>query len=345
MANRQCYNCGQLGHLSRFCPLPYRRFTFSSPAAAPTNPSTTLVTVPSTPAVNVPVAGGSGGYGGGLRPRVESLEASLAGIKAHQDAEIAKERAKKEEEEHLKKEKEEEERRLQEKKARENFQDEMRSEIGTKLDSVRELLESKKGNNGDEVAKLRVEIEGLRAMLRTGQVASTSESTFDRYKRELEDDKARSDRRLATMEEEIARLRTLNEEVNAAADVWKNEALRPGNKRGSVVVTATPVPGTRTRAHMETVVSPAVHDLKLKEKVEHQEHEIELLKEWRLRELNRRGQAEQEVDRLKEKMARLVVERSTPMASNLKARLDKAATTTEKEGGQGVADESQTDSG
>ncbi|GBG70439.1 hypothetical protein CBR_g6567 [Chara braunii] len=187
----------------------------------------------------------------------------------------------KKEEERVKKEKEEE-RRLLEKKAREDFQAEMRSEIGSKLDSVRELLESKKGNEEDEVVKLRIEIEGLRNTLRAGQGASTSESTFDKYKRELEEEKARSDRRLAAMEEEIARFRTVNEEVNAAADVWKNEALRSGNRRGSVVVTATPAPGTRTHARTETMFSPAVEDLKLKERVEHQEREIELLKEWRL---------------------------------------------------------------
>ncbi|GBG77033.1 hypothetical protein CBR_g23359 [Chara braunii] len=336
LANRQCYNCGQLGHLSRFCPLPYRRFTFSAtPAAVPTNPSTVFVTVPSTPAVNVPMAGVSGGYsgfnygyGGGLRPRVESLEATVVGIKAHQDAEIAKEQCKKEEEEWVKKQNGEEERMLQEKKAREDFQAEMRNEMGSKLDAVRELLENKKSNKDDEASKLRVKIEGLRMALRNGQRVSTSENVYGKYKRDLEEEKARSDCRLA-MEEEIARLRTVSEEANAAADVWRTEALRPGNKRGSVVVTATLVPGMRTRARMVSTHSPAMEDLKLKEKVEHQEHEIELLKEWRLRELNGRRQAEQ-VERLKEKMAKLAVERSTPLASNLKTRLDKVATTGKK---------------
>ncbi|GBG86994.1 hypothetical protein CBR_g44449 [Chara braunii] len=283
------------------------------------------------------MAGGSGGYGGfgygyggGLKPRVELLEATVVGIKAHHDEEIAKERSKKEEEERVKKQNEEEERMLREKKAQEDFQAEMRKEMGSKLDAVRELLENKKGNKEDEVSKLRIEIEGLRMALRNGQGASTSKNVYDKYKRELEEEKAKSDRRLATMEEEIARLRAASEEANAAADVWKTEALRPGNKRGSVVVTATPVPGTRTRARMVSIHSPAVEDLKLKEKVEHQEHEIELLKEWRLRELNGRREAEQEVERLKERMAKLVVERSTPLASNLKTRLDKAATTAEK---------------
>ncbi|GBG68391.1 hypothetical protein CBR_g2934 [Chara braunii] len=209
------------------------------------------------------------GYGGGLRPRVEILEVTIAGIKAHQDAEIAKEKSKREEEERIKKEKEEEERRLQEKKAREEFQAEMRNELSGNLDSVRELLESKKGDKDDEVTKMRLEIENLRKTLREGNGASSSESVFDRYKRELEEERAKSDRRLAAMEDEIARLRVVNDKVVAAADVWKQEALRPGNKRGSVVVTATPVPGTRTRARTTPFPSPSAEDLKLKENVEH----------------------------------------------------------------------------
>ncbi|GBG66107.1 hypothetical protein CBR_g55450 [Chara braunii] len=269
------------------------------------------------------MAGGSGGYGGygygyggGLRPCVETLEATIAGIKVHQDAEIAKERRKREEEERIKKENEEEEQRLREKKAREDFQTEMKKEINSKLD----------------ITKMKVEIESLRKALRNDNGASSSENAFDKYKRELEEKRARSDRRLAAMEDEIARLKMVNDEAVDAADVWKREVLRPGNKRGSVAVTATPIPRTRTCARVTPIPSPSVEDLKLKEKVEHQEREIELLREWWLRELNGRRQAEQEVDRLKEKMARLEVGRRTPLASNLKTRLDKVATATAGKG-------------
>ncbi|GBG77215.1 hypothetical protein CBR_g23542, partial [Chara braunii] len=83
---------------------------------------------------------------------------------------------------------------------------------------------------------------------------------------------------------------------------------------------------------MTPILSPSVEDLKLKEKVENQEREIELLREWRLRELNGRREAEQDVDRLKEKMVRLEVGRRTPTASNLKARLDKVAVATADQG-------------
>ncbi|GBG64595.1 hypothetical protein CBR_g45652 [Chara braunii] len=206
----------------------------------------------------------------------------------------------------------------------------MKKEISSRLDSIRELLESKKGNGDDEVAKLRLEIEGLPKALRDGQGASTSECIFDKYEREIEEERARSDRGLTAMEGEIARLRSANEEAVVAADVWKSEALRPGNKRGSIVVTATPVPGVRTRARTDSLLSPSVEDLKLKEKVEHQEHEIELLREWRLRELKGRREAEQELKLLTEKMAMLEVERRTPTASNLKAQMDKVASTAEK---------------
>ncbi|GBG71241.1 hypothetical protein CBR_g8544 [Chara braunii] len=217
----------------------------------------------------------------------------------------------------------------------------MKNELSGKLDSVRELLESKKGSNDDEVTKMRLEIESLRKTLRDGNGASSSENAFDRYKRELEEERAKSARRLAAMEDEIARLRVVNKEAVAAADVWKHEALRPDNKRGSVAVTAIPVPGTRTRARVTPIPSPSVEDLKLKERVEHQKHEIELLREWRLRELNGRRQAEQEVDRLKEKMARLEVGRRTPTASNLKTRLDKVAVATADKGKRPVSPATQ----
>ncbi|GBG87606.1 hypothetical protein CBR_g45758 [Chara braunii] len=162
-----------------------------------------LVTMPAV-GNNVVGHGGYGyGYGRGLRPRVETLEATVASLKAEKDAEAAREQAKKQEEERLKKEQEEEKLGLQEKKEREEFYSQIHSQIGR---------------------------------------------------------------------------------------------------------------------------------LKLKERVEHQEHEIELLKEWRLRELNSRRLVEQEVDRLREKMARMDVEKWTPTASNLKARLDRVAAGTSDKG-------------
>ncbi|GBG71970.1 hypothetical protein CBR_g10908 [Chara braunii] len=308
-----CYNCGQPGHLSRFCSLPDRRFTFS---AAPANPSTSIVPAQNVPLVTMPAIGnnvvGHGGYGygygGGLRPCVETLEATVAFLKAEKDVEAAREQAKKQEEKRVKKEQEEQKRRLQEKKEREEFHSQIHRQIGSKLDGVRELIEGKKGIEGEAMTKLRVEIEELRkAQKRAGGVLS-SETEFGRYKRELKGERLRSERRFALMEEEIARLKKVNEEATNAADVWKAEALRPDNKRGSVMITSTPIRGARTRARVTPAPPGSVEELKLKERVEHQEHEIELLKEWRLRELNSRRLAEQEVERLREKMAKIDME-------------------------------------
>ncbi|GBG78177.1 hypothetical protein CBR_g26210 [Chara braunii] len=279
---RNCYNCGQPEHLSRFCPLPDRRLVGSSNANV--NTSTTIVpaqgnTVATYPTTRVSFASYGYGHGGGLKPRVETLETTVAELKAYRDAGLERERIKREEEERIKREKEEEERREREKKEREEFQSKINVNIVEQLKPVRELLETKtvKGGESDEVAKLRREIESLKMAQKNIGECSTSESIFDRYKRELEEERARADRRFVVMEEEIARLKKANEEALSSAEAWKLEALRPGNKRGSVAV--TPIP---------------------------------------------------EVDRLKEKLAVLEMEKkaATPIASNLKTKLDGAAAAT-----------------
>ncbi|GBG66071.1 hypothetical protein CBR_g55414 [Chara braunii] len=127
------------------------------------------------------------------------------------------------------------------------------------------------------------------------------------------------------MEEEIARLKKANADALGAVETWKTKALRPGNKRGSVAVTPSLVPRSRMRTRLTPTVSPPFHKEQAKQAMAEQEHEIELLKKWRLRNLNGRREAEQELDRLKEHMANLEVKK-TPMATNLRARLEKVVT-------------------
>ncbi|GBG61129.1 hypothetical protein CBR_g19206 [Chara braunii] len=308
---RNCYNCGQPEHLSRFYPLPDRRLVGSFTANV--NTSTAIVPaqrniVVTYPATGVNYVNFGYGYGGGLKPRVETLETTVTELKAYRDAVVEQERIKTEEEKIIKKEKEDEERRAREKKKTEELHLKINVNIAEQLKPVRELLETKavKGRECDEVVKLRLEIENLK-MVQKKNIGgcSTSESDFDQYKRELEEERGRADHRFVVMEEEIARLKKANEEVLNSAETWRLETLRPGNKRGCVAVTPPPIPTTRTRARVTPKHSLPVDRQKVQEMMAHQEHheqEIERLKEWRHCKLNGRHEAEQEVDRLKDKL-------------------------------------------
>ncbi|GBG61167.1 hypothetical protein CBR_g19243 [Chara braunii] len=234
-----CYNCGQTGHIARYCPLLDRRLigqqASTSNAIVPVQ--TPLLTMPSNGngvGTMVPAYNGyhNQGYSniGGLRQRVYSLEEIVGKIKVKHDADEAKEKAIKEEEERKKREKEEEERRAREKRDRE----ELHKELNVKLEEINKALEGK-NNNSDELTKLREEIQ----VLRCGQCVSNlvGPSTVSNEKeqvtmlqRELAEMKMASERWFAVLEEEIAKEHRLREEAVADAEAWKHEALRPGNK-------------------------------------------------------------------------------------------------------------------
>ncbi|GBG69884.1 hypothetical protein CBR_g4711 [Chara braunii] len=182
--------------------------------------------------------------------------------------------------------KEEDERRAREKRDRE----ELHKELNTKLEEINKALKGK-NKSCDEVMKLREEVERLRHGQSVPNSAGPSTSLTEneqvtRLQRELVEMRMASDRPFAILEEEITKEHRLREEAVADTEAWKNEAVRPGNKRGSLAVGPTPTTQVRLRART-TQVSVGVGgkmkvDEHLKGVVERHEAEVRLLREMRL---------------------------------------------------------------
>ncbi|GBG59268.1 hypothetical protein CBR_g32283 [Chara braunii] len=140
-----------------------------------------------------------------------------------------------------------------------------------------------------------------------------------------------ADKRFKALEEVIHALQKQCEDAEANAEVWKAEALRPGNKRGGISIGTTPVTQTRIRPRMtpaETLGATRRVDERLKGLVERHQEEVGILQDQRVKEMNARKQSEEELEKLKQEMTRLDVENRRKTRSNLKARMDEAAVTT-----------------
>ncbi|GBG88474.1 hypothetical protein CBR_g47944 [Chara braunii] len=174
--------------------------------------------------------------------------------------------------------------------------------------------------------KLRIdELQKTRDVASTSTEVSNSDEII-RLRRKQEAVKITMEKRLATLEEVILALQKQCEVAEANAEVWRNEALRPGNKRGSVAVGQTPSTEARVRPRTTPMVSPHATgrvDQRLKELVNHNKQEVELLKEMRFREVNGRKESEKGVERLKEEMARL--QTCLIQGTNLRKKIDAAA--------------------
>ncbi|GBG67493.1 hypothetical protein CBR_g628 [Chara braunii] len=141
------------------------------------------------------------------------------------------------------------------------------------------------------------------------------------------------------------------EEAEATAERWKAEALRPGNKRDSIAVGTTPMMQARVRIRTGGNESPKAHvetprrhvEIDLKGIAERHQAEVEALQTLRINEMNAQRESESEVEKLKEALARLEMEKRTATrGTNLKTRLDEAATNKERtngvtEGGGGTS--------
>ncbi|GBG88347.1 hypothetical protein CBR_g46912 [Chara braunii] len=222
--------------------------------------------------------------------RVSSLEDNVGRIKAKHDADEAREQALREEEERKKRERDEEERRQRDKKEREDFQAQINKEVSVKLDQVYEAINGKKDTQSEEVSKLKARIEELQrrplAASTSGEVIKPAEDDeVARLHSEQVELKKATDRRLAAMEEVIHALQRQCEDAEANAEVWKAEALRPGNKRGGVAIGDTPMTQNRVRPRLTLLETPGVVrrvDERLKGIVERHQREVDLLKEMRL---------------------------------------------------------------
>ncbi|GBG60996.1 hypothetical protein CBR_g18592 [Chara braunii] len=168
-------------------------------------------------------------------------------MKVRYDAEEERERTRKEEEERNKRKREEEEWRARDKKEREDFQKQLGESMNTRFDVLCEALLGKKKEGSDEFEKLKRQIDKLEK-LQSGFVPVMNECvSVDMTARRLHEQEEEqrkaceeSERRIVILEEEVVLLRRLNEQKTSEAATWKQEALRPGNKRGAVIVEETP---------------------------------------------------------------------------------------------------------
>ncbi|GBG89409.1 hypothetical protein CBR_g49199 [Chara braunii] len=219
--------------------------------------------------------------------------------------------------------------------------------MNEKFVKVHEALEKKNSKEDSGViAKLQAEIKKLQKIRLADQPSCSSAIPEDgtaKRLRELEDFKRRSqeeaDRKVAALDEQVAILRRLHEHTTTKAATWKEQAMRPGNKRGSIILEEAPSVRTRVRPRCTPSKTPATAtlcDAEAGELIDVHRKEVEFLKELRSRDLNGRRVAEQKLERVKEgkQAAELEIERlkaeldranMEKTKSNLKTKLDKVA--------------------
>ncbi|GBG79172.1 hypothetical protein CBR_g28888 [Chara braunii] len=348
--NRSCYNCGQRGHTSCFCPHPDRRLQGGQSNSLAIVPAQPIPTFP--PIINsqtnvgtaAPAYQSYSNGGGWLGKRVSSLEEIVAEIKVKHDTDKAREQATREEEENKKRLSEEEEKRARDKTERGEFQAQMNREVGLKLDKVYEAVNVKKNESNDELTKQKARIEELQqkhcvASTSTGvPKATVGGEEVIRLRREQIELREALNKRFAALEEVIRALQRQCEDAEANAEVWKAEALRLGNKRGGVVIGVSPVPHSRVRSRVTPAMTPNSTlkvDERLKGVVDRHQMEVNVLQDMRLKEVNARKQMEKEVEKMKEEMAKMQMQNRVMTQSNLKARLDEAAVQLTRKAGTG----------
>ncbi|GBG62885.1 hypothetical protein CBR_g34257 [Chara braunii] len=328
--SRSCYNCGSPHHFMRECP---HRGVAPWPPATGANAITTgpPVATPPVPTyqstTNYPVNYQNQPRTGFWKTNQERLDKCYAKIIADEEHATKK----KEEEERLNKLKEEEERKKEWKEEREKFEAEMVARLEKHMESICGTKGKAEAAGGDkmneELSQLRKENENLHSRL-AGEGPSSGEDKLASLQRELMELKRQvSDKRCG--DDEVFALengiRHVERKAIDEAVMWKNEALRPGNKRGSVAVSTPDVsfrgtPKPRWRDNIREADKWKEEYRKLQEMHRIANLEADMLKE-------RRAKAEMELKMLQEKMSELQADGDEPdlQGTNLKERMDEAA--------------------
>ncbi|GBG65150.1 hypothetical protein CBR_g49512 [Chara braunii] len=240
------------------------------------------------------------------KQRLILLENTVAEIKLRHDVEVEREKNKKDEEEKKKREFEDKERREQDRKEREDMHKRMMDDMNTKWEKVCGKMSEKQveSKGQTEIEILQKEIEKLKGRMNvaasstaTNKATAEGDEVVRQLLREQENMKARleeslaSQKRLESLEAEMTLMRTMRDEALQEVETWKNEALRPGNKRGCAAVTPSSVARTPSKTNPDYAGLVHRHTIK-----------VEKLKDLWILDFNARQEKEQENEKLKSAM-------------------------------------------
>ncbi|GBG89005.1 hypothetical protein CBR_g48614 [Chara braunii] len=153
-------------------------------------------------------------------------------------------------------------------------------------------------------------------------------------RKELKTERSRGQEMLSGMKAEIGLLRKEKMRSMEETESWRNEALRPGNKRGTISI-STPECDDRLRSRQRVMMSPSIELREEMWKMKDSEYctmrELEVLKQRKVEaevkgiEAERRKlEAEAEITRLREQVEKLSMEVATVPTggTNLKGKLE-----------------------
>ncbi|GBG67770.1 hypothetical protein CBR_g895 [Chara braunii] len=281
-------------------------------------------------------------------------------------ADEEKEARRKEEDEKARRLKEEEERKEEWKKERERLEAEMTARLDKRMEDKNNLRIKEKSNDEsalkDELEKIRKENEKLRRLLTKGDEGSGDDGVSKmqkeiadlrrqvQAKKVVEDDifamkqeieqlrasalaKGSFQVELESLSSEVSRLKLQGIKDREQAQLWKGEALRPGNKRGSIAI-GTPEASIHGSPRPRWTDNIREADrwkeyAKMKEMHRAASLEAEVLK-------GKRAVAEGEVIKPKEQLGKTLVEEPAPRreggGTNLKTRLEAVANRSARKG-------------